>query len=141
MTHLDASNVLGAMFSKPMIENLNRKLTIEDAEPEIVEEFLRYIYTGAVTDMAKNSVGLFVIAEKYNVQNLKSLCENFILANISVENLLERYNLGKLLNSKSITSKCIQEIRKNRKTIWKTKDEFSQASQKFPDLFYELFYD
>ena len=39
------SRVFSALFEHEMQENINSRVHIEDAEPNVVEEMLRFIYT------------------------------------------------------------------------------------------------
>jgi BTB/POZ domain len=101
------------MFALPMAEKLTGKLVIKDYEPEIVEEFLRFLYTGAVADLAKNPTELFRIADKYDVQDLKILVEQSILEIITHENVLvvELYEVGKQWNSTAIVRQTVEKIK------------------------------
>jgi len=98
------------MFNQPLSESRDGLLNIVDAEVSTVEEFLRYVYTGELNEMEKNASGLYVIADKYDIQDLKMMCENFIMRSISIPNIFSIYDLGKLLNSEGILRKCTKKF-------------------------------
>ena len=43
------SEVFAAMFQHPTKEKLSNQIEIEDIEPEVFQELLRFIYTGRVS--------------------------------------------------------------------------------------------
>ena len=62
---------------------------IGDMEPLVMRHFLHFLYTGehgAALDvqLAKD---LFIAADKYQVQQLKSFCEAFMSKNLTPENV------------------------------------------------------
>jgi hypothetical protein len=69
------SEVFKAMFQHPTKEKSTNHVEIEDIEPEIFKELLRFIYTGRLTaaTMEKMAVGLLVVADKYLLTELKLL--------------------------------------------------------------------
>jgi len=133
------SSVFLAMFSTKMEENITGKLTIGDATPGVVEEFLRFIYTGSVKIMEENAPGIFSMAVKYDVKDLKTISENYLLRSVSIVNVLERYTLGKLLSSDAMVKKSVEIMKAKRGEIWKTKVKFFEDCKKFPELFSIVF--
>jgi len=133
------SRVFHAMFSTRMEESITGKLRIEDTTPEVVEEFLRFIYTGSVENMEDNAPGICSMAEKYDVQDLKTISENYLIRSVSVQNVLERYKLGKILSSDALIKKSVQIMKAEKAVIWKTEGEFFEDCKKFPELFRTVF--
>jgi speckle-type POZ protein len=77
--------VLAAMFQDPTKENSNNHVKIEDIEPEVFQELLRFIYTCRLnsTTMETMAAKLFIVAEKYVLKELKSECENYLSLRMS----------------------------------------------------------
>ncbi|XP_046647762.1 speckle-type POZ protein-like [Daphnia pulicaria] len=89
---LDArSEVFKAMFQHPTKEKSTNHVEIEDTEPEIFKELLRFIYTGCLTaeTMEKMAVGLLAVADKYLLTELKAACERHLIRFMSIQNCLE----------------------------------------------------
>jgi hypothetical protein len=70
----DQSDYFEAILRNDCLENKEKKLRIDDFEPEVVEALLRHIYNGAVrTEYIQNNdftVNLMRIADKYSFTNL-----------------------------------------------------------------------
>ncbi|XP_046648372.1 speckle-type POZ protein B-like [Daphnia pulicaria] len=89
------SEVFYAMFQHPTKEKSTNHVEIEDIEPEIFKELLRFIYTGRLTaaTMEKMAVKLLVVADKYLLTELKAACERHLITLMSIENCLELLTL------------------------------------------------
>jgi speckle-type POZ protein len=94
------SEVFAAMFQHPTKENLTNQITIQDIEPEVFHELLRFIYTGRVSleKMDSLAAGLFIAADKYLVDELKRKCENYLLHHMSPDICIELLLRSNLLN-------------------------------------------
>ena len=79
------SKVFASMFEYETKENLTNQIDIEDIEPEVFQELLRFIYTGEVSlnKMETIAAGLLIAADKYLLDGLKMICENYLLRYIS----------------------------------------------------------
>lgn len=78
---------------------------------DCLEEFLRYIYTGSV-DSGKMKDGhiadrLVLLADKYNLLELKRYCEGVLLQELTADNAVEMYLLGTRVSSERITRKSL----------------------------------
>ena len=94
------SEVFAAMFQHPTKENLTNQIKIEDVEPDVFRELLRFIYTGRVQvdKLETMAVSLFKAADKYLLDQLKMACENYFLRHMSPENCVFRLLNGDLQN-------------------------------------------
>jgi speckle-type POZ protein len=79
------SEVFAAMFKHPTKENSTNQVKIEDMEPDVFHEMLRFIYTGRVQfdKMESMATELFIAADKYLLDELKKECENYMLRHMS----------------------------------------------------------
>jgi hypothetical protein len=83
------SKIYEAMFANDMEESRDNQCVIHDIECDVFEELLKFIYTGIrpkVDSMAKK---LLVAAEKYEILDLKSICEDIIFRDITIENAIQ----------------------------------------------------
>jgi speckle-type POZ protein len=94
------STYFEAMFKHPTKENLTNQIKIEDIEPEVFQELLRFIYTGRVPleKLETIAAGLFITADKYLLDELKLKCENYLLHHMSPDNCVFLLLHGDLLN-------------------------------------------
>ena len=94
------SKVFASMFEYETKENLTNQIEIEDIEPEVFQELLRFIYTGEVSlhEMETIAAGLLIAADKYLLDGLKMICENYLLRYISPENCVVLLLNGDLEN-------------------------------------------
>jgi len=79
------SPVLAAMFAQEGLrEGAERQLAISDAEPQLVEAMLRYMYIGEVTEDTDCSQ-LLRLADQYEVEGLIEVCCTAMLQDLSPE--------------------------------------------------------
>lgn len=88
------SSVFAAMFNHPMQENIENSVTINDVEPEVFKELLRYIYTDEVTCLETMAFKLYATADKYALSTLKSICRCHILKTLSLDTGIKTLMLG-----------------------------------------------
>ena len=108
------SEVFAAMFQHPTTENLTNKIKIEDIEPDVFHELLRFIYTGRInsTTMETMAAGLLIAADKYFLIDLKNECENYLVRQMSPENCVELILHVDLLNPAEHLKKVLKEAAK-----------------------------
>eukprot|EP00933_Yihiella_yeosuensis_P061267 TRINITY_DN64072_c0_g1_i1.p1 TRINITY_DN64072_c0_g1~~TRINITY_DN64072_c0_g1_i1.p1 ORF type:complete len:275 (-),score=47.68 TRINITY_DN64072_c0_g1_i1:110-829(-) len=95
------SPVLSRLFSSGMVESRSGTVDIQDASPEEVEHFLKFLYTGSTKHVhdARLWGGLLVLSDMYEVQDLASLCHAKVIETASDDNivsivqLLKRYDV------------------------------------------------
>jgi speckle-type POZ protein len=94
------SEVFASMFQHPTKENLTNQIKIEDIEPDVFQELLRFIYTGRVSTatMKTMAASLFIAADKYLLDQLKMTCQNHLLHHMSPENCVVLLLTGDLQN-------------------------------------------
>ncbi len=88
-----SSDVLEAMFHHQTAENQTGMVYIRDMSPRCLEEFLHYIYLNRLNPDVKSVEdieGLLIAAEKYNVIDLKTRCEQ------ELSTLLNDSNVGRI---------------------------------------------
>ena len=84
-----SSKVFSAMFEHQTKEKLSNHVKIEDIQPEVFNELLRFIYTGRSTLAAMETMAakLLVVADKYLLDKLKSECEFHLFRQMSADKL------------------------------------------------------
>ena len=72
------SPVFNAMFSNAMTESTSGIVNITDVDPDVLEQLLRFMYTGELHHSASCSKRLAAVADKYQVETLQNLCQHGI---------------------------------------------------------------
>lgn len=85
------SSVLRAMLQPHTKEAHSAKLVISDASKECVKWLLEYIYTDTCSELSKNALEVFFIADKYNVEGLKAKAIMELMEQVNVENAADLY--------------------------------------------------
>lgn len=100
------STVFKNLLKDPLKNNESgRDCLALDAESNVVEEMLRYIYTGEVGKLDEIVTELYEIGIKYNLQDLQETCVSYMSKNISIHNAMSvlifarRYDVEILLES------------------------------------------
>ncbi len=85
------SPVFGAMFQHPTKEVQTGEVEVEDVDPDVFQEVLRYLYTGLTRSTAMDVMapGLLAAADKYLLDHLKTHCETHLIRQMSVKNCLD----------------------------------------------------
>ena len=84
------SPVFAAMLqSEGFTENQTNSLNIDDLEPPVVKEMLRFLYTDRVEKMDEFAKDLLVASDKYLIDLLKTKCEAALCKTLTVENCSE----------------------------------------------------
>ena len=98
------------MFESQMVEGLSNKVNIEDVEPEVMNEVLRFIYTGKTLLIDKMSDLLLAAADKYSLDRLKALCEEALCNNLDVDNAADTLILADLHSAAQLKNQTIEFI-------------------------------
>lgn len=99
------------MFAVENPENHATELNIEDLKEKSVEAFLRYLYTGSITEDI-NAEEVFSLAAKLNVPELKEFTENLIVDDVSESTALKVFCLGHSYNSQKLKQAAFNKIKK-----------------------------
>ena len=87
------SSVFDAMFTHNMEEKISSRVDIIDLDSETVQDMITYIYSGKVGELDGKATGLLSAAEKYDLRELKQLCEDSLCNNINTDNVLGKIRI------------------------------------------------
>ncbi len=124
------SQYFAAMFQHPTKENSTNQVKIDDIEPEVFDQLLRFIYTGRVPldKLEKMAAGLFIAADKYLMDELKMKCENYLLSQMSPDNCVILLLNGDLQNPTEYLKKAAKFFRRNPSQVMAT-DKWEKMKQ------------
>ncbi|RWS00399.1 hypothetical protein B4U79_13075 [Dinothrombium tinctorium] len=101
------SPVFKAMFEEEKAES---RIEIPDFEAVVINDMLYFIYTDNIVEARINKIAdqLLLAAEKYKLQRLKMLCEQYLASKISFERCDYLLSLSNLCNCKRLREKVLE---------------------------------
>ncbi|XP_054165034.1 TD and POZ domain-containing protein 3-like [Oppia nitens] len=87
------SEVFQKMFTTDCLEKTTNEVVIDDIDSDVFEIFLQYLYTGECDQLDKWYKKLLIVANKYLVASLKTICLNRYYMKINGENAIETLKL------------------------------------------------
>lgn len=102
-------NILGArnpffdsMFKSDMKENITGVVSIDDCEPQTFYSFINFIYTGKFHVSEGNVCHLYVLADKYQENQLKEECLEFMMNSMDIDTFFDFVALALKRNEKKL---------------------------------------
>lgn len=87
-----SSSVFKAMFTHRMSERNSREVEIEDVDISTVKAMLKYIYSADFENFNSNRyncyLNLLIAAEKYCIESLKEKCQDILIKELKLNNVL-----------------------------------------------------
>lgn len=96
-----------------MRESLEKDVHFPDTKYEVLSLLVQFLYTDNADINGDIVVGLFMAADKYQLVRLRALCENFILQNISIDNVCTIFQTAHELNAQKLREFCFNWIINN----------------------------
>lgn len=115
-----ASPVFWKMLTHDMRENFSKSVKIVDASSKVIYEMLRFVYTSRVESLDEIAEELLIVADKYQIQGLKELCERSLCKNLNDGNVCSLLMLGDQYQGKRLREEALQHVVKKRKLLRKT---------------------
>jgi len=133
------SPVLAAMFEHDMKERQHNLVEIDDMDPEVMAEMLRFIYTGRAPNLDTMAADLLAAADKYALERLKVMCEEALCNNLSVENVSEVLILADRHSAEQLKAQAIEFINNRHATDVMETPGWKQMVSSNPHLVAEAF--
>ena len=111
------SPVFRAMFKSNMLEKNTRRIEVPDLRPEVVSDMLTFMYTGKTPNLDQLVEDLLTAADKYQLDQLKSVCVENLCKKIDVENCIGVLILGDNYQTDQFRKSSLQFIERNRRKI------------------------
>ena len=84
------SRTFAATFKHDTLEKQTGVVTIPDCDPDSFHEFLEYLYSGELAmSSASSALSLYYTSDKYDVEEIKPFCVEYLIQHLSVENICE----------------------------------------------------
>ncbi|KAK4026244.1 hypothetical protein OUZ56_015258 [Daphnia magna] len=129
------SPVFAAMFRNGMKEETTGQVKIEDCEPDVFKQLLHYIYSGKTSTPLTDTMvqSLFVVADKYDIQDLKEKCVTFLLTCLTMDNVVSLLVWSHLHLVERLKKVALTYMARNGKRICLLKD-WEELAKNYPDL-------
>lgn len=149
------SPMFRGMFSHDMKETKYNRVEVTDVDPDVLEEMLRFIYTGKSTleqrlqikepkdqkEQEKEqhlAIELLQAANKYQLDRLKLICEEALYKTLSAESVAEILSLADLYNAAQLKNQAIEFISIHATEVIET-DGWNRMVRENPHLVAEVF--
>ena len=110
------------MFLADMAEKNTKMVDVKDIHPDVLSEIVSFIYFAKIPRFDKFTRDLLAAADQYQLDQLKSACEDHLCRNIDIENCVGFMTMGDMYQADTLKKTSLQFIARNRKEVLKTKD-------------------
>ena len=112
------------MFQNDMAENRSKKVDMQDVDHEVAGEMLNFIYTGVTNeDFLKEKAGeLLGVANRYQLELLKSICEEKLCSTLNVDNSIEHLIFGDMYDASKLKRMALRMVASNMGTLVGTEE-------------------
>lgn len=115
------SSVFAAMFNHDTKENKTGEVSIIDVDKSTMETILIHMYTGDIDNpTTENVLHLYAAAEKYDIKDIKEICSEFIIRNLSVEWVCDVIKFAELYQEEEIGRSAREFFKENARKVLKT---------------------
>jgi len=134
------SDVFRAMFAQEnVLENIIRETEVIDFESDVVDDFLHFLYSDEVMDPALyNSVDLLLMADKYNVEDLRKECEKALVKSISISTAISFLSTASRIQAPLLVARSANFIFKNLDILVKS-DDWKEMVKSYPEAMDHIF--
>ena len=135
---VSASPVICAMLKEDEFKEGHAKtVKIDDMDPSVFKEMLRYLYTGRTPKMdeAAMTEPLFLAADKYQIERLRGLCEQNLIKKLNVQDVAHYLVLAHLQSAPQLLEASLKFLEEHKKEIV-DRAEWKQLNKNHPDLFF-----
>ncbi|KAK0161729.1 hypothetical protein PV327_008147 [Microctonus hyperodae] len=134
------SPVFLAMFKAGMIESTNKRIVVTDVEVEVMEKVVEFMYTGTISPVPEYEelLSILKVADKYEINYLKTLCEEKLSEKITIENVFKILEENSLYGGPLLTKSLLYFMVKNKSSIIKLED-FEEFHHRKPELLSNFF--
>jgi len=129
------SPVFRAMFQPNTKESQTNTVIIEDLDPPVVAEMLKYIHTHTVSNKEETLwFSLLTAADRYQLEELKRRCEKKLISKLDLENMSRILIFSEIHGADNLRKAAIKFVTENLRNSDKWKEELVD----YPSLLIEL---
>ncbi len=129
------SKVFKCMLTNKMAEKQSKIIFIKDISFKVVEAFVKVMHQGDLNGIEHDLImDLIVLADRYEVKQVLILCEQNLVENFDVANLLEYLLLGEKCQCQVLRSECIKYIANHIYVNFRKSEMHKMLQPEFPKL-------
>jgi len=132
------SPVFNAMFEHEMAESSNNRVEINDVDPDVMKEMLRFMYTGNAPNLDRMADELLAAADKYQLERLKVMCEQALCLSLTHENACATLILADMHSADQLKMQSIEFINLHANDVMDT-DGWKTLVKSHPPLLAQVF--
>jgi speckle-type POZ protein len=119
-------------------EGRTKVVEVDDIEPLVFKEMLRYLYTGRAPKLDEDDMTepLFLAADKYQIEALKDLCEQSLVSKFNVQTVIHCLVLAHLHSAPQLLEASLMFMEEHKKEV-KSRPEWKELMKSYPDLFFQ----
>ena len=128
------------MFTNENVkENTNNEVELDDFEPNIVANFIKFLYSDELIDEALyNSIDLLLLADKYNVEPLRKECEKALAKLINTSSAISYLCTASRIEAPLLVKRSANFIFKNLDTLVGS-TEWKEMAKTNPEIMNHIF--
>ncbi|KAJ7564614.1 hypothetical protein O6H91_02G025700 [Diphasiastrum complanatum] len=133
------SRVFDVMLKANMVESQTKTIKLEDMNTAVLHSFVRFLYSAnaSAEDLQQHSPNLLLAANKYEVDLLKGVCENFMVKNLTKDSALTYLEVGYLCDSFLVKNAAFDVVSRCY-TEYELDEGFQNLGRKHPGLAVEF---
>ncbi|KAL4629746.1 kelch-like protein 7 [Arapaima gigas] len=124
-----ASHFFNLMFTTNMLESKSHEVELKNAEPEIIELLVEFVYTARISVNSNNVQSLLDAANQYQIEPVKKMCVDFLKEQVDASNCLGISVLAECLDCPELKATADDFIHQHFTEVYKM-DEFLQLDVK-----------
>lgn len=133
------SPVFASMFESDMVESKDGEVKIIDIEFKILKHLVNYIYYAEIeSDDMDDWLALIVAADKYAIESLVKICEDYIAEKLTIDNVVDVFTTADLVKAENLKEVCVKFIVENKAVVLKT-ESYKKMVKTRTDLVSEMF--
>ncbi|XP_033228296.1 speckle-type POZ protein B-like [Belonocnema kinseyi] len=132
------SPVFQRIFSHQMQETLKKEVQIKEIEQDVLEEFLKYIYVRKIDKLEELAAELLIAANRYEMEELKSICERELVKKLTLENVLTYLMMADSDNGFNLKEQCFSITIKHFNEVGES-GGFKELGKTYANVFQELY--
>ena len=98
------------------------RIELEEATAPVMEDVLKYIYTGNISVAEESGHNLIVTADYLLLPGLKTVAYNFLKENVTIENCVFNYYFADKYQCMELKDECCEVINSNFSVVMETDD-------------------
>lgn len=119
---------------------LSTRSVVPDIEPNVLKAMLEFLYSGLPPrNLADVSLELLTVADKYGMEQLATMSETSVLANLDAKTVVDTLLVAEMLNNEKLMARSKEVFREYRDLV-KQSEEDVEKLKTSPNLMIDLLF-